>query len=171
MKPSHHLFAGAAALAVALVAFTLAACLSPPAQAATVTIPYGDQIAEGAHIASAVITPLLLLLLSKLTGPVGLFLRTFLGERLIRNAVDYAVNAVEGASKGKTLSVNVGSEVLAQAVQYALDQGAPWLVSKLGGPEGIRLKIFRALDLEEDASVKLLKAPPVNALATIRKAS
>jgi hypothetical protein len=117
------------------------------------TIPYGDLAVEGAHIASAILVPLLLGLTAKLTGPAGLFLRTFLGEKLIRNAVDYAVNAVEGAAKGKTLNVSVGSEVLAQAVQYAIEQGAPWLVKTLGGPDGIKLKVFRALHLEEAATL------------------
>lgn len=125
---------------------------------AAVTVPYGDMVAEVAHIVSAMITPVVLLLIGKLTGPVGLFLRTFLGETLIRNAVSYAVNAVEGAAKGKTLSIPVGSAVLAEAVQYAVDQGPKWLVNTLGGPDGIKQKVFRALDLEEDATIEKLAA-------------
>jgi hypothetical protein len=119
-----------------------------------VVVPYGDLLTELAHVVSPMILPLALLVIAKVPGPAGLFLRTFLGERLVRNAVDYAVNAVEGAAKGKTLSVPVGSAVFAQAVQYALDEGAPWLVKTLGGPDGIKLKIFRALDLEPDATVE-----------------
>jgi len=136
------------ALLIALPAFA--------ADGTMVSIPYGDWLAETSHIASVVLTPILLGLLAKMTGPAGLFLRTFLGERLIRNAVAYAVNAVEGASKGKTLPVSVGSKVLAEAVQYALTEGAPWLVKTLGGPEGIKNKIFRALDLEETATAAKL---------------
>ena len=144
------------AAALACAAFFVPA-LAMAAEAA-VTLPYGDLVAEAAHIASALITPVVLLLLGKLTGPVGLFLRTFLGETLIRNAVAYAVNAVEGAAKGKTLSIPVGSAVLAEAVQYAVDQGPKWLVNTLGGPEGIRQKVFRSLDLDENASIEKLTA-------------
>lgn len=137
--------------ALACAAFFVPA-LAFAADAGVVVVPYGDLVSEVAHIASTLITPVALFLLAKMTGPAGLFLRTFLGETLIRNAVDYAVNATEGAAKGKTLSVPVGSAVLAQAVQYALDQGAPWLVKTLGGPDGIRDKVFRSLHLDEAAS-------------------
>lgn len=126
----------------------------------TVVIPYGEYVTEVAHIASAVLVPLILWLLAGLGGPVGLFLRTFLGERLVRNAVDYAINATEGAMKGKTLSVTVGNQVLAEALRYATTQGAGWLVKSLGGPDGIRAKIFRALNLDEAASARAMAVTP-----------
>jgi hypothetical protein len=92
--------------------------------------------------------------------PVRLAIGAIGGERLIRNAVDYGLNAVEGAAKGKTLSVNVGSQVLAEAANYAMREGAPWLVKRLGGPEGIRQKVFRALELSEQASAEKLGVAP-----------
>ncbi len=73
------------ALGAVLFVATVGAALAAEA-ASTVVIPYGDLPSEAAHIASAIIVPILLLLLSKLTGPVGLFLRTFLGDWILTQA-------------------------------------------------------------------------------------
>jgi hypothetical protein len=163
----HFVFDRQAVPALGLGVF-LALVLVMPALAAdgaAVTIPYGELVTEVSHIASAVLTPLLIALLAKMTGPVGLFLRTLLGERLIRNARDYALNSVEGAMKGKALSVPVGSVALAVALQYAMDEGPAWLIKTLGGPDGIKNKLFRALDFDADASREAVEG----ALATLAR--
>lgn len=73
-------------------------------------------------------------------------------ELLLQNAIGYGLNAVAGAVKGKTLEVNVGNQVLAQALQYAVDHAPGWLQSWAGGPEGLAKKIWARLDLGEGAS-------------------
>lgn len=128
------------------------------ADGSTVTIPYGDYLIELAHIVGSLAVALFPVAVALLPAPVRLVVSAVFGEQLLRNARDYALNAIEGAAKGKTLSVDVGNQVLAQAVQYAVSEGAPWLVRWLGGPEGIRLKLFRLLDLDEQASAAQLGA-------------
>lgn len=73
-------------------------------------------------------------------------------ELLLQNAINYGLNAVEGAVKGKTLEVNVGNEVLAKALQYAVDNAPVWLQSWAGGPEGLAKKIWGRLNLKDEAS-------------------
>lgn len=146
---------GLAALACAAF-FVPAAVLA--ADGTAVTIPYGDYLIELAHIAGSLAVALFPVVIALLPAPVRLVVSAVFGEQLLRNARDYALNAIEGAAKGKTLTVDVGNQVLAQAVDYAVREGAPWLVRWLGGPEGIRLKIFRLLDLDEQASAEQLGA-------------
>lgn len=122
----------------------------------TVVIPYGDYIIEIAHIMGALAVALWPVAVALLPAPIRLAVSTIFGERLIRNARDYALNAVEGAAKGKTLTVDVGNQVIAELVNYAVREGAPWLVRALGGPEGIRKKAFRLLDLDETATADKL---------------
>jgi hypothetical protein len=144
---------GLAALACA--AFFMPS-LAIAAEGTTVTIPYGDYLIELAHVVGSLAVALFPLALALIPAPVRLVVSAVFGEQLIRNARDYALNAVEGAAKGKTLTIDVGNQVLAQAVAYAVREGAPWLVRWLGGPEGIRKKLFRLLDLEEQASAAQL---------------
>jgi hypothetical protein len=73
-------------------------------------------------------------------------------EVLLNNAIGWGINAVAGAVKDKTLTVDVGNEVLAKALQYALDNAPSWLQSWAGGPEGIARKIWARLNLGEGAS-------------------
>lgn len=73
-------------------------------------------------------------------------------ELLLRNAINYGINAVAGAVKDKTLEVRVGNEVLAKALQYAVDNAPAWLQQWAGGPEGLAKKIWGRLNLGEGAS-------------------
>lgn len=79
-------------------------------------------------------------------------------ELLLQNAINYGVNAVDGAVKGKTLQVNVGNEVLAKALQYAVDNSSTWLQSWAGGPEGLAKKIWGRLNLDDKASDAVIPA-------------
>lgn len=79
-------------------------------------------------------------------------------EMLINNAIGFGLNAVEGAVKGKTLEVNVGNEVLAKALQYAVDNAPVWLQSWAGGPEGLAKKIWGRLNLDDKASDAVIPA-------------
>lgn len=73
-------------------------------------------------------------------------------ETLLQNAKGYGLNAVKDATDGKTLSVDVGNKVLAEALQYALTNGSSWLLNWGGGPEGIARKLWARLNLEPAAS-------------------
>lgn len=152
-------------------AFALAACLLlldvlAPAGAlaaddTVVSVPIGDWVAGGSEILVPVIVGGLLWLVRKLPGGVVDVIRTMRAEQLLTKAVSYGVNAVAGAAKDKTLTVNVGNAVVAQAAQYAIDNGPGWLVGWLGGEAAIRQKIIARLSLDEAAAVALVNGAPV----------
>lgn len=161
--------AGALALAL-LILFGIVAGPAFAAEAGTsVAIPYGDWIVGLAGLAAQVLTPALIAaatgLVAVLPWPLRLFLTANLVERLARNAVDYALNEVEGAAKGRTLSVDLGRAVLARAVGRAVAQAPGWLLEAAGGPSGIAEKVFRLLNLDPAASAANTLDPVVAARA------
>ncbi|MCJ2033290.1 hypothetical protein [Methylobacterium sp. J-068] len=153
------------ALAGALVLFGLTGACA--AQADAITLPWGDAVAGVVQGLGSVLVPLAataaLTALARLTGPLRVLVTTTLVERLVRNVGDYAINAVAGAVRGQTLSVPVGSRVIASAVQRALDQAPGWLVRAAGGREGVGEKVFRSLPLEEAATEANTLAPALQA--------
>lgn len=90
-------------------------------------------------------------------------------ETLLQNAKAYAINAVKDASGDKALSVDVGNKVLAEALQYALDNGSSWLLNWGGGADGIAKKIWARLNLEPEASSAAV--PDIVAVAVAQKAA
>lgn len=73
-------------------------------------------------------------------------------ELLLNNAKNYGINAVKDATKDKTLSVDVGNQVLREALQYAVDNASGWLLAFSGGPENLAKKIWARLNLDPNAS-------------------
>ncbi|TXN19348.1 hypothetical protein [Methylobacterium sp. WL9] len=160
-------------LAAALrpVALLPAACVTAciPAQAATadIVVQWGDAVVTGAQALSTVLVPLAVTAAgaaaARMAGPLRFLVTTTLVERLVRNASDYALNAVAGAVRGKSLTIPLGSAVIARAVQRALDQAPAWLIQAAGGPAGIAEKIFRGLTLEEAANAGNTLTPGLDA--------
>ncbi|WP_404292760.1 hypothetical protein ACD578_10170 [Microvirga sp. RSM25] len=130
--------------------------LASAAEGTSVVIRYGDYLVELPQVVGSLAVALFPVAVALLPAPLRLVVSAVFGEQPIRDAGDYALNAIEGAAKGKILAVDVGNQVLAQAVEYAVRERAHWLVRLLGGPEGIRLKIFRLLDHDEQASAEEL---------------
>ena len=92
--------------------------------------------------------------------------------RTRRNVGDYALNTVSGAVKGRTLSVPLGSAVIAAAVQRAADQAPAWLLREAGGLDGLAEKVFRSLPLEAAADAgNTLKPGIAAARARMERAS
>ena len=165
--------AGALALAFILV---LAVIVAPALAAAvtgtgatSVTLPYGDWVAGSAQFAAQLLQPVLLAavtgLVAVLPWPLRLFLTSTLVERLVGNALDFALNEVEGAAKGRALTVDLGQAVLARAVGRAVAQAPSWLLEAAGGPTGIAEKVFRLLHLEPGASAANTLVPVARARA------
>ncbi|UYW27682.1 hypothetical protein [Methylorubrum extorquens] len=128
----------------------------PAVDAAALVLPWGDAVVALAQGLSALLTPVLVAafaaVLARFGGPLRLLVTDALVERLVRNATDYALNAVAGAVQGRRLTVSVGSAVIARAVQRALDQAPAWLIRAAGGGEGVAEKVFRSLPLEAAAT-------------------
>ena len=130
------------------------------AQDTTVEVPVGALVDQWIGIVTSVLVMLLLVVstfvIAKLPKPFQDLARTFLTEQLLRRAVDYGVNAVRGATKDKVVSVDVGNLVVAQSLQYAVDNGSSWLIAWLGGPEAIKKMIIARLPVAEDTGVLTL---------------
>ncbi|WP_246733413.1 hypothetical protein [Methylobacterium sp. BTF04] len=132
-----------------------------------VVLPWGDTLAAVAQGIGHVMVPLAVTAataaLARLAGPLRVLVTTTLVERLVRNVGDYAINAVAGAVRGRTLTIAVGSAVIAGAVQRALGEAPGWLVKAAGGTDGLGEKVFRSLALEEAATAANTLAPALAA--------
>lgn len=139
------LLAGALALASAKLAFAQ----DPTA----VALPYGDIVVSLLGSVDQLIViavgSVATWVIAKLPAALAAPVRMILTEQLLKRAVEYGIAATQGAAKGRTLSVNVANDTLAQAAQYAIDNGAPWLISWLGGENGVFRKLIARLDVDD----------------------
>ncbi|WP_022722860.1 hypothetical protein [Rhodopseudomonas sp. B29] len=141
---------GLAAVAVFVPVVALAADGS-------VTIPYGQIVSDWLPFVASGLAALVAWGFRQLPGNVAAILGNGRVELLLNNAIGYGLNAVAGATKGKTLDVAVGNKVLAEALQYAIDNAPAWLLSWAGGPEGLAKKIWGRLDLAPEADASAVK--------------
>jgi hypothetical protein len=144
-----------AALVIAHACFVTLACAQ--ASHSAITIPYGAWIHDALGIARDValaVVPLFIAWLSRELPPYAAFmLRTKIAEQWLGRAIDGAYNAVDGATRDRLLTVELGNAVLARALQDMIDNAPAWLVTWLGGEAGIRRAILRRLDLEAKAAI------------------
>ncbi|MBX9934449.1 MAG: hypothetical protein K2Y56_23530 [Methylobacterium sp.] len=164
----------AASLATFVLATFVLAASSDAAHAAdaaaSLILPWGDTIIALAQTATSLLLPLAIAgataAMAQIAGPLRILITSALVERLVRNAADYAVNAVAGAVRGQTLEVPIASQVIARAVQRGIDQAPGWLMSAAGGPAGLADKVFRSLPLAPAATAANTLAPAlIDALA------
>lgn len=153
-----------------LLAALALACVASPAMAAEISevggtaviLPWGDWLVAMAQMAGQILLPIVLPLLAayviqaiRKTYPwLALVLTQERLEQMGQALTDYGLNAIEGAAKGKTLSVDVGSRVVAAGVQRGLETVPPAVIKAAGGAEGIAKIIFRQLPLETGASAE-----------------
>jgi hypothetical protein len=123
----------------------------------TVSIPVGTWVSDWMPIVSGGLAALVAWALRQLPSNLIAILGNGRVELLINNAIGYGLNAVAGAAKGKTLSADVGNKVLAEALQYAIDNAPGWLTTWAGGPEGLAKKIWGRLNLAEDADGSIVQ--------------
>lgn len=142
-------------LALLVLAAAILLWLAAPAFAAdtSVTIPWGDWIASAAAHSAEILVMVGLWMLRRLPGQLVAVLQMVRADQLLERAVDYGINAVAGAARGRSLTVDVGSEVAAQAIRYAIDNGPRWLIDWMGGEVGIRQKVIARLELVSDAAL------------------
>jgi parvulin-like peptidyl-prolyl isomerase len=142
----------------------------------TWTIPYGSMISGGAEVISSVLLMIgsaILVYASKFLPPLAAVVyRNFLmkqGEQLLARAIEYGINATKDATKDKTLDINVGSQVIANAAEYATASGWKHLVDWLGGYEGLKQKVYARLDLEPNATPQNVGVQPVKIPAVMAR--
>ena len=164
----------AAGPAVLLVAGCLPVRAAEPA-ATEVVLRWGDALVAAAQGVTSVLMPLAIAAATaaaaRIAGPLRFLVTNTLVERLVRNATDYALNAVAGAVRGRSLTIPLGSAVIARAVQRALDQGPAWLIEAAGGPAGLAEKVFRSLPLEEAAHAGNTLKPGLRAALDARSSA
>lgn len=163
------------ALAVLGAGAILPCAANPLEPAASVVLPWGDAAVALAQTATSVLLPLAIAAataaIARIAGPLRVLLTATLVERLVRNVADYAVNAVAGATRGRTLDIPVGSAVIAGAVQRGVDQAPGWLIAAAGGPEGLAGKVFRSLPLDPEATAANTLVPALTkALSELTRA-
>ncbi|GJD41295.1 hypothetical protein [Methylobacterium bullatum] len=103
----------------------------------------------------------------KLPWWVSMWLTTQRIDRALQTGADYALNAVEGATAGKAISVDVGYTVLKVALERILGSTPDWLIKEMGGPKGISERLFRVFKFDETVSDKNTLTPLVQALSTL----
>ena len=122
-----------------------------------ITIPYGAWLHEAlgvARDAALAAVPLLIAWLGReLPACAAFILRTRIAEQWLARAIDGAYNAVDGATRDRLLTLELGNAILARALQDMIDNAPAWLVRWLGGEKGIRRAILRRLDLEANAAI------------------
>lgn len=118
-----------------------------------VNVPWGDWLFESAQVVIAVLGAVVMWGLRQLPARIVAVIQTGQLDQLLLRAIDFGINKTAGAAKGKTLNVDVGSEVLEQALQYAIDNAPKWMVAWAGGADGLRAKIIARLNLEGKAAV------------------
>lgn len=120
-------------------------------EATKVTWAYGAVVSQWANAAGTLLFAVALYLLRLLPGQISGILLSMRADQVVQKAIDYAINMVKDATKGKALTADVHNEVLAQALQYVLDHAPGWLQSWMGGPDAIAQKIVARLNLAPDA--------------------
>ena len=142
---------------IALLALVFMPVAAFAADANAINIPLGSWINDAAGILSAVLVPILLALVARvltiLPKPIADFVRTLQVEQLLTRAVTYGINAVKDAEHDKVLSVNVGNAVVAEAANYAIQNGPKWVLDWLGGPDGIKQRILARVKLDPSSSL------------------
>ena len=147
-------------VAYLLTVFAIAFSLTRAALAAdgsTVSIPWGQWVSDWVPFIASGLAALVAWGLRQLPANIVAILGNGRVELLLNNAVNYGLNAVAGAAKGKTLDVNVGNQVLSEALNYAIANAPGWLTTWAGGPEGLAKKIWGRLDLVEQADASAVK--------------
>jgi hypothetical protein len=157
----HYLFALAGLIFVILFAPAQAA---EAAAAGSIRVPIGEWLAAAASLAAPVIALAYAWLLRQLPEQIVGILRTIRVEQILDKAITYGMNAVRGAAQGKTLDINLGSEVLAEAVQYVIDRAPAWVIEWTGGREGIAKMIAARLPMEPNAALPAI--PPASGRAS-----
>lgn len=144
--------AGAAGACLGLLA-TAALAQAAPASDTLVHIPIGDWIGQGASILLTLAGAVLAFALAKLPASIVAMIKTAQVDQLLLKAIDYGINAVAGAEKGKTLDIDVGNAVLEKALQYVIDHAPAWLIQWMGGDAMVREKLVARLPLAKGAAV------------------
>ena len=162
-----------AVLIAAIWSFPLLALAQTPAPApvvpapvvapTSVLVPWGDWLATALTIINSLALPVIggavAWMFRALPSWAVNFFRTISVEQWLQRALDFGVNTTIGAVRGKSMTLNVGNEVVAKALSYIAEHAPEWLKSWLGGTEGIRDRLVARLQTSEGESMAKLASP------------
>ncbi|KQP61695.1 hypothetical protein ASG40_04070 [Methylobacterium sp. Leaf399] len=155
-----------ALLGTALLALVLDTGSARADPATSLALPWGDAVVALAQGLTSLLLPLAIAAATaaaaRIAGPLRLLVTAALVERLVTNVADYAVNAVAGAARGRTLDVPIGTAVIARAVRRGHDEAPAWLMGAAGGPAGLAEKVFRSLPLDARATAANTLVPALD---------
>ena len=141
-----------------------------------VILPWGDIVVAVAQPLMAALAPFIAIFVIGLITKFAPWLFQWVSKVQIEGALGrieaYGLNATMGAAKGKTLTADIANAALATAVQYGADNAKPLLINAMGGLPGLAEKLFRRMDLGEDASAATVLHPvldQINAGAIAKK--
>lgn len=139
-----------------------------PAAVTGVVLPYGSWIAQyGLEVATWAVSALAALAAAAIARlwPMAASILTQQRLQTAGQAIaEYAINAVANSTKDGKVTVNMGSAVVAAAVQRGIDAVPGWVVKKAGGPEGLAAVVFRLLPLEDGANKRNVLDPAIDIL-------
>lgn len=157
-------------ITTALSTFAASLC-APPVLAAVpeaVTLPWGEWIASAVASATSVLVPLAAAAVTAGVARVAPWATSILTRQRIESAIragaDYGQNAVAGAVRGRSVSVDLGAAVVAAGTQHVIATSPRRVVRKAGGVEGVATRIFGALPLDERASAETVLTPALGLL-------
>lgn len=167
-------FARVRSVLVRLPAVLSLLCLAVPgAEAAdgtggALTIPWGEWVAAGLGTVSATLVPVAAAALAAGVARVAPWASSILTRQRIETAIragaDYGQNAVAGAVRGKSVSVDLGAAVVAAGTKHVVETTPARVVRGAGGVEGIARQIFRSLPLDAQGSAETVLAPALRLL-------
>lgn len=118
-----------------------------------IVIPWGAWLSELASLIASIAFAGIVFALRRLPGQTVAIMQTVRAEQLLQKALDYAATTTAGAVKDKTVSFMVANEMVARAIRYTIENGAPKLVAWMGGEDGIGKKLLARIKVEADAEL------------------
>ncbi len=140
--------------------------------AGALALPWGEWIASALAPVTAALVPIAAAAVTAGVARVAPWATSILTRERIESAIragaDYGQNAVAGAVRGRSVSVDLGAAVVAAGTKHVVATSPARVVRKAGGVEGVAARIFRALPLEEKASAETVLTPALRLLAAER---
>lgn len=161
---------GLAVLAWAAIMGGLSMVLAQDADGIVVTVPpttvvfeWGDwlaillaELAKPDSVAWTIFGLAAAFVVARLPAPLQWAWRLFQVEQLLAKSLNAGINATSGAVAGQRLQADVGNEVLAKALQYAVDNGSAAAIKWAGGDAALRNKLLARMELDAKAAIPLV---------------
>ena len=148
-----------------VVATTTAAA---PVVLTTASLPWGDWLVAVLAPVSAVLVPLAAAAVTAGIAKYAPWAASVATRDRVESAIQagasYGQNAIAGVAKGRTVTVDLGSSVVAAGAQHVIDTAPARVIKAAGGVDGIATRIFRALPLEDQASAQNVLQPAITLL-------